>query len=262
MGHKMRIQLVKDGMISSDRLVDQKIEFYNGPKEKHDGPMRIEFVFEDSSDAEGAITYIQKLLGKLPIEQKVIGTRGRKPGEEKTFNDTSREVLLKEAIKNSQDQDKFITFLRERDFVFITGEHLKKLIPEGYNIKSRHLEQYEWLVRRIKEAKDPRADKFDIALLLGIKILSDRSEKILLYMNGELGKNIKLEVPEKAFNFKQTNLIKFPHYMTHEEREKWGIEHRQLMANPAKKPSKFYVRWMKDVTVGDEMKLEIPESDE
>lgn len=251
----MRIQLVKDGLNVSDRLVDQKAEFYAGPKEVHDGPMIIEFVFEDSSDTEGAIQYLKKLTGLVPMEAK--------PGPKKTatsvrddFQGTSREVLLDEAVKASKyNQDSFITYLRERDFVFMTSDQLKTLLPESYSIKKIHFEGYEWLLRRTKIAKDPRSDKFDISLLLGIKILSERSDRILLYMNGENQKSIRLEVPEKAFNFKQTNLIKFPHYMIYEEREKWGIEHRQLMANPEKKPSKFYQRWVKDVKLGDELKI-------
>lgn len=255
MANKMRIQLIKDGIPVSDRLVDQKLEFYNGPKEKHDGPIRIEFVFESSADTEGAIDYIKKLTGLVPIEQKA-GKPGRPSESAVEFTSESRQILLQEAIKAGDDQDKFITFLRTRDFVFITGEHLSKLVPEGYKIKERHLKDYEWLLRRTKMAKDPRADKFDVSFLLGIKILSDRSNKVLIYMNGEFTENLKLEVPKKAFNFKQTNLIKFPHYMTYEEREKWGIEHRQLMSNPSKKPSKFYQRWEKDVNLGDELKVE------
>ena len=57
--------------------------------------------------------------------------------------------------------------------------------------------------------------------------------------------------------FKQTNLIKYPHYMVYEDREKWGIEHRMLLQNPERKPSKFYVRWAKDVQVGDELNLNL-----
>ena len=252
----MRIQLIKDGLVTSDRLVDQKIEFYNGPKETHEGPIRIEFVFENTTDTEGAIQYLKKLTGKLPIEEKATGKRGRPSEEKPEFTSLSREILLNEAIQNSKNQDSFITYLRDREFVFITGEHLVKLIPDTYKIKERHIQDYEWLIRRTKTAKDPRADKYDVSFIIGIKILSEkRSEKVLIYMNGEFLQTKKLDIPEKAFNFKQTNLIKFPHYMTPEEREKWGIEHRQLMANPEKKASKFYERWRKDVNLGDEMKI-------
>ena len=252
----MRIQLIKDGLVTSDRLVDQKIEFYNGPKETHEGPIRIEFVFENTADTESAIEYLKKLTGKLPIEEKVVGKRGRPSEEKPEFTSLSREILLTEAIQNSKNQDSFITYLRDREFVFITGEHLVKLIPDTYKIKERHIQDYEWLIRRTKTAKDPRADKYDVSFIIGIKILSEkRSEKVLIYMNGEFLQTKKLDIPEKAFNFKQTNLIKFPHYMTPEEREKWGIEHRQLMANPEKKASKFYERWRKDVNLGDEMKI-------
>lgn len=252
----MRIQLFSNlGNQINDRLVDQKTEFYTGPKEVHEGPMRIEFVFEDASDTEGAIDYLKKLSGMVPIETKTAAKKATS-GNKEEYDSTSREVLLDEAEKASKNnQDTFITYLRERDFVFMTSDQLKTIIPDSYKFKAVHLENYEWLVRRTKTAKDPRADKFDISLLLGIKILSERSDRILLYKNGENQKSIRLEVPEKAFNFKQTNLIKFPHYMIYEEREKWGIEHRQLMANPDKKPSKFYQRWIKDVDLGNELKI-------
>lgn len=261
MAKKMRIQLVKDGLNISDRLVDQKTEFYIGPKEVHDGPMIIEFILEDGSDTEGAIQYLKKLTGLLPIENKPGPKKAGAPSNKEVYDGSSREILLVEAVKASKDnQDAFISYLREREFVFMTSDQLKTLLPESYKFKKVHLENYEWLLRRIKTAKDPRADKFDISMILGIKILSDRSDRMLLYMNGENQKSIRLEVPEKALNFKQTNLIKFPHYMIYEEREKWGIEHRQLMANPDKKPSKFYQRWVKDVKLGDELKIENNES--
>ena len=256
---KTRIQLfTKEGLPIQDRLVDQKTEFYNGPSKSHDGPMRIEFSMEDSSDVDSAIEYLKKLTGLLPIVEKTTGTRGRPASTKGFVEDISREIMLKEVLNTSKDQDDFIKTLRTGyDFVFLDSDRLKMLIPEAYNIKSRHLDKYQWLVKLTKQAKDPRNDKFDLALLIGLTILpeNERSEKIVIYLNGEFSSQEKLELPKSPMTFKKTNLIKYPHYMVYEEREKWGIEHRMLLANPDKKPSKFYIRWSKDVQVGDELKL-------
>lgn len=255
---KLRIQLFNEnGLPISDRLVDQKTEFYQGPKEKHEGPIRVEFTLENKMDVNDCIDYLQKMVGVLPIEQKTTQGRGR-PSLQKDFvPDNSREILLQDALK-SKDQDAFINLLRnEHDFVFVDSDRLKMLIPDAYSIKKRHLDKYQWLVRLTKQAKDPRNDKFDLALLIGLTILpeSERDEKFVVYMNGEFSSNHKLDLPKNAMTFKQTNLIKYPHYMIYEEREKWGIEHRLLLQTPEKKPSKFYMRWAKDIQVGDELKL-------
>ena len=256
---KIRLQLFdKTGLPISDRLVDQKTECYQGPKEKHDGPFRVEFSIENRSDVEDAIKYLNLLALDVPIEKKESKGPGR-PKENKLFiPDNSREVLIEETFKNSKDQDKFIKILRdEHDFIFMDSDRLKLLLPEAYKIKDIHMDRYQWLLRCTKKAKDPRNDKFDLALLIGIIILpeSDRKDRILVYLNGVFYKSLKLEVPKNAITFKQTNLIKYPHYMVYEEREKWGVEHRLLLQNPERKPSKFYVRWAKDVQVGDELKL-------
>lgn len=258
---KLRIQLFnKDGLPISDRLVDQKTECYQGPKEKHDGPFRIEFSITNRVDVEDAIKYLGLLALDLPIEKKENKGPGRPSISKEFIPDNSREILIEETFKNSKDQDQFIKILRnEHDFVFLDSERLVSMIPETYDIKSRYLEKYQWLVRCTKRAKDPRNDKFDLALLIGIVILpeSDRTDKMVVYLNGDFYKILKLEVPKNAMTFKQTNLIKYPHYMVYEEREKWGIEHRMLLQNPERKPSKFYVRWAKDVQVGDELKLNL-----
>lgn len=259
---KTRIQLFSpEGVPVNDRLVDQTTEFYNGPKEKHDGPIKIEFTLETSDDVTKCIEYLSKLTGKLPIAAKESKGRGRPSGTSKVLDfvpDNSREVMLQEALSSSKNQDIFIKKLREEhDFVFVDSDRLKGLIPETYSIKERHLEKYQWLIRLSRKAKDPRNDKFDLALIIGIIILPDsnRDEKMVIYEHGAYTRTEKLEVPKNGMTFKQTNLIKYPHYMIQEEREKWGIEHRLLFNDPKKKPSKFYMRWAKDIQVGDELKL-------
>ena len=131
------------------------------------------------------------------------------------------------------------------------------MLPETYEVKERYLEEYEFLIKRIKEAKDPRNDKFDPVLIFGIKIIKERHSRVLTIMNGEVSK-VKIELPtDKPMTLKSTNLLKYPTYMTEEERYKFGIEHRMLFRDESKKPTKFYMRWYRDVKVGDELKFDV-----
>jgi hypothetical protein len=255
----VRIQLFDDSGMVSDRLISQVSEFYLGPKEKHEGPLRIEFTFEEKSDVEQAITYLNKLVGYMPIksEPKV---RGRKPlNQNSDYKDIGedKEQIIEKLIKESSNQDELINKLREMGFIFMTSDYLKHFIPDTYKIKGIHLDAYDWLIRRIREAKTPMNDKFDPQVLLGVKISSERSPKLVKYIYGEYkGKNELVIPSKKAITFGKTNLMKFPMYMNEEERLKWGTEHRTLFQNPDKKPSKFYLRWYKDIKVGDELKIE------
>ncbi len=255
------IQLFDDeGRIISERLVKQDPEFTVGPKEAHKGPLRISFTLLESTDVEKSIVYLQKLMGNLPLSSPAK-PRGRAAGSTSpvTQEDINRyQILLDDVVSAfSDNQDKFINYLRELGYIFVTGEFLKLILPETYEIKERYLGEYEFLVKRIKEAKDPRNDKFDPVLIFGIKIISERHPRVLTIMSGEVSK-IKVELPtDKPMTVKSTNLLKYPTYMTEEERYKFGIEHRTLFRDEAKKPTKFYMRWYRDVKVGDELKFDV-----
>ena len=47
--------------------------------------------------------------------------------------------------------------------------------------------------------------------------------------------------------------------MLEEERLKFSAEQRQLLLNPEKKPSKFFMRWVDDVIFPDSIKDKIEE---
>lgn len=260
MKSKVRIQLLsEEGIPLSDRLVDQTIEFYQGPKEKHDGQIRIEFNLANQEEAKKASEYLQKLSGLIPIT-KITTTKGPKAKTTSAPIDDSdpqhRENFIEQTIKDSKDQDEFIKLLRKEDFRFMVSDMLKTLIPEAYKIKGIHYEKYDWLVKRIREAKDPRNDKFDLTIIIGISMMDSRNPKMVVYIFGEFWKSFKLDIPKKnPITQKNTNLIKYPHYMTYDERFKWGVEHRMLLNNPEKSPTKFYKRWIKDVIVPDELQL-------
>lgn len=255
----MHIMLFEDnGVIKSERLVKQDPEFNSGPKEKHNGPMRISFSLVDKKDVEKAITYLEKLSLDLPLGA-IKKPVGRQPSSMESNLDYNRhEQVLKDAIDNSNNQDEFIKSLRELGFIFTVSEHLKLIIPEAYEMKKIHLDNYEWLIRRTKEAKVPTNDKFDPQLLIGIKIMEGRSNKVVIYLNGEYKEKKIIKIPtKKALTVKNTNLIKYPDYMLPEERLMWGNQHRALFNDPSKKPSKFYMRWVKDIEVGRELKIDI-----
>lgn len=257
----IRIQTFsKEGFLESDRMVKQFPEFYAGPKGVHNGPLRIEFTMVDQDDINGAIEYLKRICGDLPLKVKGDKTTTTRKASgidtDDQFQDDKKIIVEELLSRNKNNQDNVIKELREMGFVFVTGDFLKFVIPGTYKIKDIHRDQYQWLVRRIKEAKDPKNDKYDPQILIGLKILNKRSDRVLTYLYGELNSKESIPVPKKnPMKASKTNLLKFPTYMKEDERLKFGQEHRLLFNNPERKPSKFYMRWYKDVKVGDELKI-------
>lgn len=261
----VRIQLFnKDGIVS-DRMVTQATEFYLGPKEIQESEFRIEFTITEKSDAEGAITYLKQLMGDLPIKT-VKGKPGRKEStndNDENFAADKNQFISDLLNENAGNQDALIKALRDVGYVFVTSDYLKMILPESYKLKAVHLDNYEWLIRRTKLAKDIKNDKYDPQILVGVKIMNGRSDNTLVYTYGEFSSRFKIPVPEKKqLKLSKTNLIKFPHYMEEDERLKWGNEHRALFNITEKKPSKFYMRWFKDVVVGDELRITLEDLNE
>lgn len=243
MEKKLRIQLFdKEGRFIEDRMVSQDPEVSAGPKNTHEGLMRIEFTFLEKNDVEKVKIYLDKLIGKLPLGTK----KALKQKLARTMDDPDyREKLLEEAMtQNGQDQDQLISFLREQGFRFMMSDFLTTFGFPGINIKDRHLDEYQWMLRCIRYAKNPQSDKYDPMLIFGIKLIPEHDEKVIVYLNGEFHKRYKVPVPNKPKEvFKKTTMTKFPHYMTEEEREKFRLELRQYETNPEKKFSKFFNRW-------------------
>lgn len=264
---KMRIQLQdKNGVVISDRLVVQDIELMNGPKLNHNGPFKIELNPTEADDIDKIINYLKALKGELPIIKKTTTAgRGRPPGsstsntyipKEKMLEDKRNEILAElEKPANVKDQEAFIKYLREQcNFVLLTEEHMEEINLE-LNLKSLHKGKYQWFFRCLKLAKDPRNDKFDPLLAFGIKVLGTPSEKVLVYVNRDYKTRLSIPVPDKKFIFKKMNVVRFPKYMTPEERTKFRKELRDLGADPQKQKSKFFLRWEPDVSIPDELKI-------
>tara|TARA_R110001632_G_scaffold29501_1_gene78274 strand:+ start:834 stop:1619 length:786 start_codon:yes stop_codon:yes gene_type:complete len=256
MKSKTRIQLFdKEGKPLSDRLVDQYTEFNTGPKEAYDGQIRIEFNLQNQDEVSGAITYLEQLVGKSPLKE--LSKRGRKPNSGYVNNTTAMEdarvKILEELKSKSTDQEKMIEFLRnDCNFALLTEEHMEEM-GINLNLKKIHKAKgYMFYMRLLKLAKDPRNDKFDPMLAIGVKIL-EPSDKVLIYKDREFNTKLKIPIPPKKFIFKRQAILKFPKFMSEEERLKFRKENRELLANPDKTKSKFYNRWEPDCQIPKEL---------
>ena len=244
MEKKVRIQLfTAEGVLYSDRLVEQDPEMAKGPKEVGSPMMKVEFSFLENGDIEKAIKYIQQLAGVIPVE---ASTKKIKKSEVPDID--NREQFLTTILETPKgNQDDLIKFLRENDFVFVMTDHLESMgLP--IKLKTLHKEKYQWMIRLVKRAKNPKSDKYDPMLVFGISLMGERDEKLVVYLNGEYKTKFVSQIPDKPREtFKKSGMIKFPQYMTLEERERFRIELRPLLDDPTKEFSKFFKRWMQYV---------------
>ena len=258
-GDKMRIKLVdpQTGALISDRLVAQATEFRNGPTEIHKGPMCIEFNLNSQEDVDGMVTYIKKLKGELPIA---------KPEKKSSTNKTLEKMLRdKDAIGDlintiktkSKTQEDIIKNLREYNFMFIDQSiAIDGPSKEQLTLRQKDIDRdYQYMVRRIKEAKDPANDKFDWRLVFAIKIVGERLDLVQIYYWGSWKESFKIKWEEpKKMNFKKVEKIySFPEMMDYVERKKWRMENRKVLKHEAENkeysPSKFYTKWKPYVKV-------------
>lgn len=259
---KLRVTLLSEnGCPVSDRLVDSATEFNLGPKVKHEGPIRIECTLRDNQDVQLFKDYLDRLTGTLPVREPSVG-RGRPAGITKQLESPREEVLaeVEKLVSAGKNQKEITKYLRKLGFVFILTEEFKMHFPEfEFNIKDvgeptdngQYLNSLSWMVRLIKEAKDPKADKFDPQIIFGFSIIEGPSKKIVPYLYKERRKPLKAEPVKKDLSFSNVGFTKYPKYMLEEERLKFSFEQRQLMFSPDKKPSKFFLRWSKDVEIPD-----------
>lgn len=265
---KIRIQLLDDeSRVLDDRMVDQYTELINGPKKTHDGPIRVDLTLMNQQDIDLFKEYLDKLKGKLPIKE--IQSRGRPSTNQNLSLESPREDILVN-VEKIEDQDEVIKYLRDLGFVFLLTEDFKTYFPEFEfenrdigkpNNSGQYLDSYSWMVRCIKRAKDPKSDKYDKMIIFGFSLIKGRSSKIVPYLYGERKKPLRIPVKDNtSISFsKVTELTKFPVYMVEAERLKFSTEMRQLMLSPDKKPSKFFLRWYRDVKFSEENQKKINE---
>lgn len=260
---KMRITtLNEDGSYIQDRLVDAYTELNAGPKFQHDGPVRLEITLQNQQDIEAFKTYIDQLTGKLPLRETT--GRGRPSGGSTTAPlESPREDIMakvEQMVKEGSNQEDIIKYLRGLGFVFILTEDFlyhfddfpfsKKDIGEP-NANGQYLNSFSWMVRCIKRAKDPKADKFDPMILFGFAIMNGPSKKIIPYLYKERRHPFRVDNGKKILTYSTVEFSKMPAWMLPDERIKFSAEQRQLLANPEKQPSKFFLRWSHDVLLPD-----------
>ena len=271
---KLRITtLDKNGAYISDRLVDATAELYTGPKIQHKGPLRLEVTLTSNQDVESFKKYLDQLVGNLPIKAPSVG-RGRPStaSSSKEFQTPREDILNKveEMVKAGKNQPEVIQYLRDLGFVFILTEDLLYYFPD-FPFKSRdigepteegnqYLNSLSWCIRCIRRGKDPKTDKFDPMILFGFSILGGPSKKVVPYLYKERKAPLRITPAKKALSFSDVEFTKFPKYMLEEERLKFSTEQRQLILNKDKKPSKFFLRWYKDVIFPDDIKPKIQEA--
>lgn len=268
---KLRITtLSENGTPLLDRLVDAYTEMNTGPKIQHNGPIRLEVTLTNQQDITNFKEYIDRLVGNLPIKAPTAG-RGRPSGTVTKELESPREDILMEVekmVNDGKSQQDIIKYLRELGFVFILTEDFlfhfpnfefdKKDVGEATDNK-QYPNSFSWMSRCIKRAKDPKSDKFDPMIIFGFSILNGPSKKIVPYLYKERKKPLKAQMGKKVLSFSQAEFTKLPKYMLEEERIKFSTEQRQLLMNPEKKPSKFFLRWYKDAIFPDSIKEKMEE---
>ena len=269
---KLRITLLEDnGAVIQDRLVDATTEYYAGPKIQHSGPIRIETTLTNTQDIESFKKYLDQLTGTLPIKAPSAG-RGRPSMANQANTESPREDILEEVKKmasEGKNQTDVIEYLRKLGFVFILAEDLLYYFPDlldSFNHKdlvdptdnNQYPNSLAWMIRCIRRAKDPRTDKFDPMIFFGFNIQKP-SRRVVPYIYKERQEPIKVDTGKKILSFNTVEFTKLPVYMQEQERLKFSVEQRQLLLNPDKKPSKFFLRWVKDAKFPDSIKPKIEE---
>lgn len=247
---KMRIKLYDPNwLLLSDRLVTQSIEFKKGPQETHKGPIVTEFTLGSSQEANDAIAYLGRLIGNLPltkVEQKIPKALKKAMADKDPLKE-----LMDTVIAKSKTQEALINNLQEYGFKFTDYQFLCDLkhTEEGFAkmIEPKYHER-AFLTRLIKEAKNPKNDKYDTRLVFIFELGRDRIESVPYYFFGEK-KLIKLPWKDKkGINFKKPEfLFIFPEFMDEHERMVWRMERKKVDADPNYKPSKIYTKWVKYV---------------
>ena len=271
---KMRITtLDNQGIYLSDRLVDAATELYTGPKIQHKGPLRLEVTLTSNQDVENFKKYLDQLTGNLPIKAPNIGRGRPSTGSSTKVLETPREDILnkvEEMVKAGKNQSEVIKYLRDLGLVFILTQDLLYYFPD-FPFKAKDVgeptpesKQYpnslSWCIRCVKRGKDPKTDKFDPMIMFGFSILGGPSKKVVPYLYKERKNPLRITPPKRALSFSDVEFTKFPKYMIPEERIKFSTEQRQLILNKDKKPSKFFLRWYRDVVFTDEVKAKLEEA--
>jgi hypothetical protein len=141
-------------------------------------------------------------------------------------------------LRRAKNQELILKYLRTLKYEFITHRELMKLWPKFWKVEPE-FEDYSYMVRSSKTTKSG----YDPRLVLGMKIVGQRTEKVLVFMDQSL---IAIEIKpwhkKSLINFKKvTQKMKFDPAMTYRERRDWRNEHNKVKKSPKYKPSNFYL---------------------
>ena len=241
---KMRITyLSPKGVTLKDRLVDQGSELQLGPQESHSGPIRLEFTVHYKEDMEMISTYLAMVAGKIPLkERKVYKSKPKDIVYEEPIDELLADIKRIHINTDETNQEKLIQYMRDHGFSMLTYQAIKDFkLPIA--VKKSH-RKWAFLVRRIKEGKNPKADKYDPQLAIGIRLSGQKENHVLVYLYSKFTEKLDCNWPNKiGINYKKLKATIFPPYMPLGEREKYRAEERKLQLNPDAKPSKFFSRW-------------------
>ena len=248
---KMRIQKFdSEWRLLEDKSYKQSSELKVGPKETHDGPIKVEFTLEDREDIELALGYMQRVSGMLPMVGK---SKKEKPLKKAKDGEYDPEDVVKFIESDPKlNQDTLIKYLRDLGFIFTTRDLLECFEPfQGIIEADPDKDKYQYMVRLIKESKsNPMMDRYDPRLLVGIKIYGKRKDEISVYYNGEFKGSYIVKVPKSSSElFENQKLFIFPEYMTEKDKEKFRKEYRKMENDPAIEPTEFFIRWVKWVNM-------------
>jgi len=252
---KMRLQLFdKDFNQIDDRLVSQNTEIYKGVKEVWEGPLKVEVCLFSKTDVDDFKNYLDQLVGNLPIEESRKRKRGRKKLS-KTSPDYRKEfgVEFDKAVVAGNPID----WVKEEGFIFTSLDFLKDLglpftIPEEIEP-----DDFKWMVRLTKRAKNPLNNKYDPTILIGIEKLSTgkiKKARYVLVTPDGIDLDMEGDLVSKSLKVPPQVKVKFPHFLTPEERVRLSLEIGELRKDDTKKPSPLYRRWIWAVSKENEGK--------
>lgn len=260
---KLRVTLLDAyGSPIQDRLVDAYTELNAGPKTVYDGPIRMEVTLTSQQEVDAYKNYLDMLKGTLPLRESAGRGRPSTGGAAAKEIESPREEILQQVhqmVTEGKNQSQVIKYLREKlGFVFMLTEDFLLHFPD-FEFNTRDVgepnnnhqfpKSLSWMVRCVKRAKDPKADKFDPLIIFGFSILEGPSKKVVPYLYRERQKPLKITPGKSAITPNQVEFTKMPPYMQEEERIKFSAEQRALFLNPEKQPSKFFNRWAGEVQV-------------
>lgn len=246
---KIRIQLLTpDLQIYSDRLVDQYSELLAGPPDTHKGPLRIEFFVDSPKAVDEIKQYLDKIVGNIELSTPKIrkSQAGRPETVKKEVN--PMETFL-EKVKKAEFQEDVITIFKRGKFSILSQTVSNQVLKK--TLRERDKDFNFWAERTHIDLLDPSKDTYNFDLIIGLKYVGDKVDKIIFYTNLEFSGFVKKPWKvSSSINFKvKKKGIKFPKQMSLDERKDWRSYDKKIKEGKSLKPLQegFYNKWKNKV---------------